>query len=169
MPPALRVAAAAPQRFCPSCAAGSTRVADNAAPPVREKFGEEGEIFERRRSGREQRFELIEPRFDRILACEPGGPFELSNERVKRAILMVRRTEIAQSRMRLAREPVVQHAHQTRLADAGLAASTAPPDPRRYRPLPPTQQQLDFLFAPDERRQGLAAQRLEAAHDTALT
>jgi len=81
---------------------------------------------------------------------------------------MVRRTEIAQSRMRFARQPVVQHANQARLADAGLAAQQDHLTLAASRPLPPTQQQLDFLFAPDERRQGLAPQRLEAAHDTAL-
>jgi len=59
---------------------------------------------------------------DRILAREPGGAFELGDERVEGAVLVMRRTEIAQPRMRLAGEPVVQDAHQTRLADARLAA-----------------------------------------------
>ena len=49
----------------------------------------------------EQRQQLAELLFDQVVAGEPGGAFELDDERIERTVLVVRRAEIAQARMRL--------------------------------------------------------------------
>ena len=69
----------------------------------------------------EQRFELGQPRFRHVLAAEARGVLELGNERMERARLMVRRAEIAQPRVRLARRLLQHRLRQTRFADAGFA------------------------------------------------
>src|SRR5262249_24559206 len=106
----------------------------------RQKLGEKSQVFDGRRCRRDQRVELIEPRFDRISAREAGGVFELNDERVERAVLMVGRAGIAQPRMRLTCEPVVQDAHETRLADTSLAAQQYHTALTGNRSLPPAQQ-----------------------------
>jgi hypothetical protein len=65
---------------------------------------------------------LVELCFERIFALEPGGALQVRNERVKRAILMMRRTEIAQPRVVFAFEPIAQGGGESRLAYPWLAA-----------------------------------------------
>jgi hypothetical protein len=48
---------------------------------------------------REQRAQLPELPIPRVVAREPGGAFELSDEGVERAVLMVWRAEISYARM----------------------------------------------------------------------
>ncbi len=69
----------------------------------------------------EQGFELGQPRFRQVLAGEAGGVLELGNEGMERARLMVRRAEIAQPGVRLARRLLQHRLRQTRFADAGFA------------------------------------------------
>ena len=50
---------------------------------------------------REQRLQLVQLCLGRVVAREPGGAFELVDERIERAVLVMRRAEIAQAGMRL--------------------------------------------------------------------
>jgi hypothetical protein len=56
-----------------------------------------------------------------LLAGEPRCPAELVDERIKRAVLVIGRAEIAQSQMRLGVEALVQCRGEARLADSGFA------------------------------------------------
>ena len=103
----------------------------------------------------------------RILAPEACRPFKLGDARVERAVLVMRRAEIAQARVWLAAEPLHDSLSDARFADAGLARDQH--DAARRRALACSQrrmQQLDLLVAADQRRGG-CAQRLEAALDRA--
>src|SRR6516225_5410638 len=96
-----------------------------------------------------------------------GGTFELSDERVERALLVVRRTEIAQSRVRFARDPIGKGHQQTRFADPGLARDQHYLSFAGLRLMPAQHQQVKLFVAPYQGC-GLRAQRLEAADDAAL-
>ncbi len=64
---------------------------------------------------------IVEPDVERIVAGKAGGPFELVDDRMKRAVDVVGRTLIAQPDMVLRRHAVAEHLGDPRLADAGLA------------------------------------------------
>jgi hypothetical protein len=69
---------------------------------------------------REQFAQLAELLFDCIVAHKPGSAFELGDEWVERAILMVGRAEIAQPRVRIALDALRERRGQARLADPRL-------------------------------------------------
>ena len=104
------------------------------------------------RARREQRPQFAELVLDRVVAGESGGAFELPNEGMKRAVLVVRRAKIAQARMRLACNVLGKRCGEPRLADARLAGDQHHPPFAALRLLPAAQQQFDFLVASDERR-----------------
>jgi hypothetical protein len=60
--------------------------------PMRVLSGPQGEYL----------LELCQPLHVRVIAPEPGGPFELRNTRVERRVLVMGRAEQAQARVRLA-------------------------------------------------------------------
>ena len=91
----------------------------------------------------------------RVVAREPGGAFELNDERVERAVLMVRGAEIAQARVRLALNALQQLCRKARFADARLAGEQHHAPFAALRLLPAAKKQFDFLLAPDERRRPL--------------
>src|SRR6266851_4352800 len=80
---------------------------------------------------------------------------------------MVRRAEIAQAGMGLGSDLLGQRRGQPRLADAWLTGDQQHPSFAGLRLLPAAEKQLDFLFAPNERRLA-RAQRLEPAQHPAL-
>src|SRR5260370_13357841 len=69
-----------------------------------QELGQQRNFVITTRTSREQILRLPELLLDRVVAREPGGAFELDDERVERAVLMVRRAEIAQPGVRLARD-----------------------------------------------------------------
>ena len=71
---------------------------------------------------------------------------------MERAVLVVRRAEIAQAGVRLAREPLLERAVMPRLADARLAREQHDLTLAAPGSLPAPEQQLDLLLAPDQRR-----------------
>ena len=115
-----------------------------------------------------KRFELGQPRFRHVLAAQARGVLELGNEGMERARLMVRRAEIAQPRVRLARRLLQHRLRQTRFADAGFADQHHHPALAGLGLLPAALQQRQFLVAADERGQVSPVQRLEAALGGAL-
>jgi hypothetical protein len=98
---------------------------------------------------------------------EAGGGFELCDERIERAVLMMRRAEITHARVRLALDTLRERGGESRLADARLAGDQHHPSFAALCLLPAADQQLDFLVTPDERRLS-RPQRLEAAQHPAL-
>jgi hypothetical protein len=73
--------------------------------------------------------------------------FELNDEGVERAVLVVRRAEIAQPGIRLGTDVLEKCRREPRLADAGLAGNQHHPPLAGLRLLPAADQQLDFLVA----------------------
>jgi len=70
----------------------------------RQHLGKERGILHGCRALCEHRIELIELRFRRVVMRQSGGTFHLADDRIKRAISVLRRAEIAQTRVRLANE-----------------------------------------------------------------
>ena len=68
------------------------------------------------------------------------------------AVLVVRRAEVAQANVRLARDPLLQRSGETRLADARLARKQNNLTLAALGSLPAPEQQFDLLLAPDQRR-----------------
>lgn len=56
-----------------------------------------------------------------VVVRQPGGAFHLANDRVKRAVLVVRRAEIAQTRVWFAGKMVQKGGGKPRFPDACLA------------------------------------------------
>ena len=133
----------------------------------RQQLAQQRDIVVIPRARREQCPQFAELGFDRVVAGEPGGAFELGDEGIERAVLVVRRAEIAQAGMRLASDVLGKRRRQPRLADARLAGDQHHPSFAALRLLPAADQQLDFLVTPDERRLP-RAQCLEPAHHAAL-
>ena len=92
-----------------------------------------------------------------------GGAFHLADDRIKRAVGVLRRAEIAQARVRLAGEAFQQRRREPRFADAGLAGEQHHLTFAGLCLRPAPQQQFEFFFPPDERGQAARVQRLEAA------
>ena len=106
--------------------------------------------------------QLVEPLLGRILAPETRRPLELGDARIERAVLVMRRAEIAQPRVWLAAEPLHDGLSDARLADTGLARDQHDAAVATLCLLPASQQQINLLVAADQRR-GCRAQRLEPA------
>jgi hypothetical protein len=70
----------------------------------RQELGQQRDIVVIPRARREQCPQFAKLLFDRVVAGEPGGAFELGDEGIEGAVLVVRRAEIAQAGMRLGRD-----------------------------------------------------------------
>src|SRR5262249_12339483 len=116
---------------------------------------------------REHRLQLSEPLIGGVLATKSGHPFELDDRLIESAVLVMRRAELAQTRMRLAGELLDQGLYEARLADAGLAGNQYDAARHRLGLLPAATQKRQLLVAADERRAD-RAQCLEAALGRAL-
>ena len=133
----------------------------------RQQVGDQRDLITVASARRDQVRELAEPLLGRVVMREACGPFELRDKGMERAVLMVRRAEIAQPRVRPAFEPLAQRRGQPRFADARLARQQYHLPLARRGALPAAQQLVQFLLASDERRQRAGAQRLEPAFDRA--
>src|SRR5580700_1372380 len=88
---------------------------------------------------------------------------ELVDARKQRAVLVMRRAEIAQASMRLVLQARRKRRDHPRLADAGLARDQHNLAVAGLGALPAPQQEIDLLVAADQRGQRGCAPRLEAA------
>ena len=70
---------------------------------------------------RQHRIQFVKLRFERVVVGESSRAFHLADERIKRAVRMLRRAKIAQARVRLVGDPFKQRCGQPRFADSGLA------------------------------------------------
>src|SRR6516225_5915016 len=115
----------------------------------------------------EQCPQFPEPDLDRVVAGEPGGAFELGDEGIESAVLMMRRAEITKAGVRFASDLLGKCRREPRLANARLAGDQYDPSFAALRLLPAAKQEVDFLITPDERRLP-RTQRLEPADEAAL-
>ncbi len=104
------------------------------------------------RSG-EQCGDLVALSGGEVFARKAGGVFQLGNERVERAVAMVRRAEIAQPDMRFALDLLLECRGEAGLTDAGFTGDQHDLPFAFLGTRPASQQQLDFSIAPDERGQ----------------
>src|SRR5215469_12896802 len=96
--------------------------------------------------------QLVKALLGRVLAPEPGCPFESSDRWIERAVLMMGRAEGAQACVRLAAEPLHNGLSDARFSDARLAREQHHAALAALSLLPPAQEQVDLLVAADERR-----------------
>jgi hypothetical protein len=68
----------------------------------------------------EQRVKLVELRLHGVIARKSGGAPDLADGRIKGAINVLWRAEIAQTGVRLGRDAFEQRCSQSRLANTGL-------------------------------------------------
>jgi len=135
----------------------------------RQQIGEQRHILVGRRGAGEQGLELLPLGRRSIVTGESGRVGELLDKREQRAVLVVRRTEIAQPEMRLAAEPLFQRRCNARLANAGLAGDQHELAVAGLGARPAEQKQVDLIVAADKWGQCRSAQRLKTALDTALS
>src|SRR5215831_11943893 len=88
---------------------------------------------------------------------------KLRDEGIERAVLMMRRAEIAHARVRLVLDTLRERGGESRLADARLTRDQHHPPFAGLRLLPAAGKQFDFFVTTDERRRP-RAQCLEAAY-----
>ena len=108
---------------------------------------------------------MSELRLRCVVVREPSGAFHLTNDRVERAVRVLRRAEVSQARVRLASKAFQERSRQSRLADARFTGEQhdLPFAGLCFRPAP--QQQFEFFFTPDKLGQAGCVQSLEAALD----
>ena len=91
---------------------------------------------------------------------EAGGAFEVGDNRVEGAVLVMRRAEEAQADVQLAGKPLHHGLSEARLANAWFAGDEHYLALARFRLLPPPHEQRHLLVAADQRR-SRRTQRLE--------
>src|SRR5690349_19919157 len=93
--------------------------------------------------------------------------FQLGNYRVKSAVLVVRRTEVAQTGMRVLRNAFQKGLRETRLADTRFAGDQHDRALASFGLLPAALQKGQLLVSANERRAG-CAQRFKTTFGSAL-
>jgi hypothetical protein len=79
-----------------------------------------------RRTGREQSPQLPKLLNSRVVAREPGGAFELDDEWVERAVLMVRRAKVAKARKPLPPGPPLRRSETASACSGGPSQLISP-------------------------------------------
>ena len=98
----------------------------------------------------EKRFQLVEALLGRIVCLEPRRSLQLRDERIKRAVGVVRRTLVTQDGVRLVGDALFESRRKAGLADPRLArdqhdlAFTFPGEALAF------QQEIDLVFAADK-------------------
>ena len=129
----------------------------------RQHLGKECRVLAWRKTLRQQGIELVELCLRGVVVRQSGGPFHLADDRIKRAVGVLRRAEITQAGVRLAGEVFQQRGREPRFADAGLAGEQHHLAFAGLGPRPAPQQQFEFFFSTDQLRQAARVERLEAA------
>src|SRR5262249_19717879 len=114
-------------------------------------------------------FQLVEPLLGRVVRLEPRRPLQLDDERAKRAVGVVGRALVTQSRVRVTGDALGESRRKAGFADPRLA--------RDQHNLPialpgealPFQQEIELVLAADEIGQTCLADRLKTASDTLST
>ena len=104
-----------------------------------------------------------------VFSREPGAPGQMADDRVERAVGMLRRAGKAQPRIRLTRQPLQKGRGEPRLADARFAREQDDMPLAFLRLDPGTKQKPNLLFATHERAEPAGVQPIEPARLGALT
>ena len=67
----------------------------------RQHLGKESGVLDRGRGSGEQPIKLVKLRLQAVIVCKPCRAFHLADDRIKRAVGVMRRAEIAQTRVRI--------------------------------------------------------------------
>ena len=102
----------------------------------RQQLAQQRDLVVIPRARREQRPQFAELAVGRVVARETGGAFELGDERIERAVLVVRRAEIAQARVRLASDRARTAPRSAATCRCPARRRSAPPGLRRSSPAP---------------------------------
>ena len=94
---------------------------------------------------------------------QSGGTLHLADDRIKRAVSVLRGAEVAQARVRLGSEAFQQRGREPRFSDTGLAGEQHHLAFTGLCPRPAPKQQFEFFFPPDQRGQTRRVQCLKAA------
>jgi len=78
-------------------------------------------ILGRGRGLREQGIELVGPRLQFVVVRQSCSTFHLANDRIKRAIGVLRGAEVTQTRVRSGGEALQKRCREPRFPDTGLA------------------------------------------------
>ena len=140
LPPRQRLELPQQRRQCPLLLALRAEVERRKALTAgkRQRLGDQREVARLGPVG-EQSLQLVELCCIRVIASEPRGALQLADKGVERAILIVRRAEIANPGVRLGLDMLRQCRGQPRLADARLAGDQHHPPCTGSR-LPPATQ-----------------------------
>jgi hypothetical protein len=94
-----------------------------------------------------------------------SGAFHLTDDRMKRAVSMLRGAEVAQSDMRLVGDAFQQRSRKPRFADARFAGEQNDLTFAALCSRPAPMQKFEFFFPPNECRQAGCVKRVKAALD----
>ena len=139
----------------PSCAAGEFERRKRSPPGSDSSSAQEGHVGDLG-CRREQRLELVELCLGRVVARETGGAFELDDHRIERAVLVMRRAEIAQAGM-----GSVRCCSEAQRSDATCRCPARPraAPPGLRRSLPAASAAAAARLPPRARRAASAAER----------
>ena len=130
----------------------------------RQKVGQNRDRMHRINAGlHEQGFELGKLFGGRVAAFEAGGSFELTDERKQRTVGVMRRAVVAQPDMWFGLQPLLKRKRNVRLADARLSGQHHDTTFALRGIAPAAREHLDFVVAPEQRRQSGGVLRFKAA------
>src|SRR5262249_51845499 len=131
----------------------------------RQHFGKQRRVLSGRGGLRQYGIELIEFVPRAVCVRELRGTLHLADDRVERAVGVLRRTEIAQCPVRFGRNALQQRRSQARLADTRLSGKQHHLSLAVFCLGPSPQQDFEFFFSPDKLGHAAWMQGLEAAFD----
>ena len=139
-------------RFLPALLRNEVRRGIAAVVGQGQQLGQKRGVLARGSGGREERVELVELRLRVIVAREPSRARHMADDRMERAVGVLRRTEIAQPYMRFTCQTLKERRRQSRLADASLAREQHDLTLARLRLGPEAKQEFALFVAPDAGR-----------------
>jgi len=125
----------------------------------RQHLSEECGILGRGRGLREHSIELVEPRLRFVVVRQSSGAFHLADDRIKRAVRVLRGAEIAQARVRFGGQAFQKGRREPRFPNTCLAGEEHDLTFTGLCPGPAPKKQFGFFFPPHEVGQAGAAPR----------
>ena len=144
--PIRRVATSALRAFFACAVPGSNRARDIVHHSGATASPQRGRHPGQRLSLREHGIELVELHLRLVVVRQSGGAFHLANDRIERAVRMLRGAEIAQARMRFGGEALQNRGREPRFPDTCLAGEQYDLAFSRLCPGPAAKKQFGLLL-----------------------